>query len=189
MRSGEIDASPTNSPLVTVSGPATEEPEALARFYGPLVFKAAYRVLGDAALAQDAQQEVFLRLLLTPRAGVESWPAYLTAASVRIAIDMLRKQQRWWRVIPLWRAQAPTAAPSAEALGIRDERAEQLRAAIGRLPRQQARCFSMRYLEEMEIPDIARALQISENNTGVILHRARRRLEAQLRDRTMEDSQ
>lgn len=179
-----------SSPLdVCVSPPATADPEALARRYGPLVFKAAYRVLGDSALAEDAQQEVFLRLLQTPRERVESWPAYLTAASVRIAIDMLRKQQRWWRVLPQWRAQAPTAAPSAENIGIRDQRAEQLRTAIARLPKQQARCFGMRYLEGIEIADIARALRISQNNAGVILHRARRRLEAQLRELASEDSQ
>lgn len=166
---------------------AAGDTEALARVYGPLVFKAAYRVLGDAAQAEDAQQEVFLRLLQTPREHVDSWPAYLTAASVRIAIDMLRKRQRWWRVLPHWRALAPAAAPSAEHIGIRDQRAQQLRAAIARLPRRQARCFGMRYLEGMEIGDIARALEISENNAGVILHRARRRLEAQLRDTPSEE--
>ncbi|GGA68347.1 RNA polymerase subunit sigma-24 [Arenimonas soli] len=175
---------------VTVSQQeAADDPEVLARLYGPLVYKAAYRVLGDVTLAEDAQQEVFLRLLQAPRKGVESWPAYLTAASARVAIDMLRRQQRWWRVLPQWLAQAPTTTPSAEHMGIQDQQAEQLRSAIARLPKQQARCFGMRYLEGMEIGDIARALEISENNAGVILHRARRGLEAQLRETGTEELQ
>ncbi|MDQ3289132.1 MAG: sigma-70 family RNA polymerase sigma factor [Pseudomonadota bacterium] len=177
-------------PLESTMSPeaAASDAETLARLYGPLVFKAAYRVLGDASLAEDAQQEVFLRLLQTPRENVDSWPAYLGTASTRIAIDMLRRQQRWWRLLPQWRAQTPAAAPSAEHVGMHDQRASQLRAAIARLPRQQARCFAMRYLESMDIGDIARALDISENNAGVILHRARRRLESQLRETASEDS-
>lgn len=164
-----------------------DDAESLARLYGPLVYRAAYRVLGDTALAEDAQQEVFLRLLQKPREGVDSWPAYLGATATRIAIDMLRKQQRWWRVLPQWLAQAQTTESSAEHAGIREQRARQLRDAIGRLPGQQARCFAMRHLEGMELGAIARALDITENNAGVILHRARRRLEAQLREPSMED--
>ena len=171
----------------SMSMDAADSPETLARLYGPLVFRAAYRVLGDSTLAEDAQQEVFMRLLQTPRHGVEAWPAYLTAAATRTAIDMLRRQRRWWGVLPLWKVLAPTAAPSAECMGIRDQEAAQLRAAIAGLPKQQARCFAMRYLEGLEIADIALALGLSENNVGVILHRARRRLEARLGTAREED--
>jgi RNA polymerase sigma factor (sigma-70 family) len=163
-----------------------DEPAALARHYGPLVFRAAYRVLGDAALAEDVQQEVFLRLLERPPAGVVSWPAFLTAAAVRAAIDQRRRQQRWWRVLPMWRAGAPTEAPSAEQAGLDTEQARRLREALVALPRREAQCFGLRYLQGMEIADIAQALGLSANNINVILHRARRRLEARLGDATEE---
>ena len=74
---------------------ASDDPEALARQYGPLVFKAAYRVLGDASLAEDVQQEVFLRLIEAQPQAVKSWPAYLRASAARAAIDVLRRQRRW----------------------------------------------------------------------------------------------
>ncbi|MBP6750293.1 MAG: sigma-70 family RNA polymerase sigma factor [Xanthomonadaceae bacterium] len=163
-----------------------DAPEALAHQYGPLVFKAAYRVLGDAALAEDVQQDVFLRLLEAPPREVNSWPAYLSASAARGAIDVLRRQRRWWRVLPLWTAQEPTAAPSAEHENIASERGRQLRDALAALPRREAQCFGLRYLQGLDIGDIAQALAMSENNVNVTLHRARRRLEARLGDTATE---
>lgn len=162
------------------------DPATLAQLYGALVFKAAYRVLGDASLAEDVQQDVFLRLIESPRQRVESWPAYLTAASTRAAIDVLRRQQRWWRLLPLWRAQAPDSAASAEQAGLEAERARRLRAALARLSRREAQCFSLRYLQGLDIADIARALQLSENSVSVTLHRAKRRLEAHIEHASQE---
>jgi RNA polymerase sigma factor (sigma-70 family) len=164
----------------------SDAPEALAHQYGSLVFKAAYRVLGDAALAEDVQQDVFLRLLEAPPSEVNSWPAYLSASAVRGAIDVLRGQRRWWRVLPLWSAQEPTAAPSAEHDSIARQQAQQLRDALAALPRREAQCFGLRYLQGLDIGEIALALEMSDNNVNVTLHRARRRLEARLGDTAAE---
>jgi len=164
----------------------TDTPAALARHYGPLVFRAAFRVLGDAGLAEDVQQDVFLRLLEQPPRDVVSWPAFLTAAAVRRAIDRQRQQRRWWRLLPLWRAQAPESAVSSEEVGVADERARRLRTAMKDLSPREAQCFSLRYLEGMAVDDIARVLAITSNTTHVTLHRARRRLEAQLGDDVTE---
>lgn len=164
-----------------------ENTEALARQYGRKVFMAAYRVLGNAALAEDVQQDVFLRLLESRPPPVESWPAYLTTAAVRAAIDVLRRQRRWARVMALWGPQPDTSAESAECAGVEQERARRLRAALAALPRREAQCFGLRYLQGLEIPDIALALGLSANNVNVVLHRARRRLESDLRDATQEN--
>jgi RNA polymerase sigma factor (sigma-70 family) len=173
------------SSLVIEHAPS-EQAGTLARLYGPLVFKAAYRVLGDASQAEDVQQTVFLRLLETQPSKVDSWPAYLTASAVRGAIDLLRRQQRWWRILPLWDSQEPATEESPEHIGIEHERGKRLRKALAKLPRREAQCFSLRHLEGMEISEIAIATELSENNVHVTLHRARRRLEECLGDKTME---
>lgn len=169
--------------------PAPSELAELARHYGPLVFRSAYRVLGDVSLAEDVQQEVFLRIIESRREDVDSWPAYLATTSTRIAIDLLRRQQRWWRLLPQWKAQAPVEAASAEHAAVEAQRAQRLRVAMAGLSRREAQCFALRYLDGLDVGDIATALQLKENNVSVILHRARRRLAAQLGDTPEENQQ
>ena len=166
----------------TSATPGSCDVEALAREHGRLVLRAAYRILGDAAQAEDVQQEVFLRLIETDRKGVASWPAFLTASGTRLAIDVLRRRQRWWALLPQWRAQAEVTAESPETLGIETEQATHLRQALARLSRREAQCFALRYLEGLDLPEVAAELRLTENNVGVILHRARRRLQAILDD-------
>lgn len=167
----------------------TDAPAVLARHYGPLVFRAAFRVLGDAGLAEDVQQDVFLSLLERPPPDVVSWPAFLTAAAVRRAIDRQRQQRRWWRLLPLWRTTlAAESTVSTEEVSLADERARRLRAAMAELSPREAQCFSLRYLEGMAIDAIADVLAITRNTAQVTLHRARRRLETRLGDGIPEAS-
>lgn len=154
----------------------------LARLHGRLVFGAAYRVLGDAAQAEDVQQEVFLRLLEVRESDVRSWPAFLGAAATRLAIDHVRRQQRWRRLVPQWLLQAQQSEPGADAASLDAERATRLRHALARLKPREAECFALRFVQGMEIPAIAAALALTANHVSVLLHRATRALERQLRD-------
>ena len=127
------------------------------------------------------QQDVFLHLIEAPPREIESWPAFLTSAAVRRAIDILRRQKRWFRLSALWSTDEPQAE-SAEQVSVDQERAQRLRTELAKLPQREAQCFGMRYLQGLEIHDIALALDLSDNNVNVTLHRARKRLEARLGD-------
>ena len=155
----------------------SDAPDTLVRLYGPSVFKAAYRVLGDAAQAEDVAQDVFLRLIEARPAQVDSWPAYLVSAAVRGAIDILRRRQRWWRLSAYLPATKELSA-LPEQLGIERDHARLLRCALGKLPAREAQCFGLRYLQSFELGEIAHTLGLSENSVNVALHRARKRLEA-----------
>ncbi len=82
----------------------TENIAALARQYGPTVFRAAWRILGTRSAAEDVQQQLFLKLIESPPKAVQSWPAFLTASATRLAIDALRRQNRWRLLAPLWKS-------------------------------------------------------------------------------------
>ncbi|HET7842749.1 MAG TPA: sigma-70 family RNA polymerase sigma factor [Xanthomonadales bacterium] len=157
------------------------DPAELARRYGRLVFASAYRLLGDAAAAEDVQQDVFVRLLERTPAGVTSWPAYLRASAARAAIDRLRKLRRWRRLLPMLRALRDDAPP-ADAATLSAQRARALREAIALLPKREAECFVLRHLEGLDGRSVAAALDITENHVGVLLHRAVRRLTQSLAD-------
>ncbi len=155
---------------------ASDDVAALARQYGPTVFRAAWRILGSRAAAEDVQQQLFLRLIESPPRAVESWPAYLTASAVRMAIDSLRRQRRFKLLAPLWRTEEPEDSPAEDAE--RAEAARFLRTAIAKINPRDASCFVMRHLHGLAPAAIGSALGISENHVSVCVHRARKALEA-----------
>lgn len=155
---------------------AADDVASLARRYGPTVFRAAWRVLGSRAAAEDVQQQLFLKLIETRPRAVESWPAFLTASAVRLAIDQLRRQRRWSLLAPLWNADEPDDSPAEDAE--RAESARFLRSALSKLNRRDASCFVMRHVHGMTPAAIGRELGITENHVSVSVHRARKALEA-----------
>lgn len=176
--------SPHNhSPPVDQEVEMAPDIDQLAQAQGRAVFSAAYRVLGDAALAEDVQQGVFVRLLERPPARpVDHWPGYLCAMATRAAIDELRRRQRWQRFGERFGLGAASPEPLPPEVLDGARRARCLRRAIARLPRRQAECFALRFLESQSLDDIAQALSVSTNVVSVALHRAtktlRRHIEA-----------
>jgi RNA polymerase sigma-70 factor (ECF subfamily) len=159
-----------------VSAAEPEDVGALARTYGPTVFRAAWRVLGARAAAEDVQQQVFLRLIEDPPADVRSWPAFLTTAATRVAIDHLRRQRRWALLAPLWKSEDAADSPAEDA-----ERAEAgrfMRNALARMNPREASCLVLRHVQGLSTAEVAVTLGTSENNVSVITHRARKALEA-----------
>ena len=153
----------------------TEDVTALARQCGPTVFRAAWRILGNRAAAEDVQQQLFLRLIEAPPRAVQSWAAYLTASATRLAIDHLRRQHRWRLLAPLWSAGEPDDSPVEDAE--RAESARFMRRALARINSRDASCFVMRHFHDLAPAAIGAALGMSENHVSVAVHRARKALE------------
>jgi RNA polymerase sigma factor (sigma-70 family) len=159
----------------TVTSAADDDVAALARQYGPMVFRAAWRIVGTRAGAEDIQQQLFLRLLESPPRGVQSWPAWLTASATRLAIDHLRRHHRWRLLAPLWKSDDPEDSPADDAE--RAESARFMRAALAKLNPRDAACFVMRHFHDLVPGVIGAALGMTENHVSVAAHRARKALE------------
>ena len=159
----------------TVMTVETDDITTLARQYGPTVFRAAWRILGNRAAAEDVQQQLFLRLIESPPASVQSWPAYLTACATRLAIDTLRRLHRWRLLAPLWKTDEPDDSPAEDAE--RAEAARFMRQALVRLNPRDASCFVMRHFHDLAPAVIGAALGMTENHVSVAVHRARKALE------------
>src|SRR5215218_3764934 len=147
---------------------STERPpealENLFREHHGSVFRAAYRITGDASDAEDVLQTVFTRLLrreeqpdLSDSAG-----SYLHRAAVNAALDLIRARKR---------------SRTVDLDGVGEHLVDH--ADPGPEPRQ-AEIFTMRYFEGLGNLEISKELGATQTSIAVILHRARHRLQKEL---------
>ncbi|HLJ94072.1 MAG TPA: sigma-70 family RNA polymerase sigma factor [Gemmataceae bacterium] len=153
-----------------------EWPELLQE-HGPSAWRAAYRIVGNRADADDCLQEACLAAFAYSRRNqIQDWRGLLVHLATARAVDRLRSRRRHavghyadWETIP-----GRTRSPSERVEDA--ERADQLRAALARLAPTQAEVFCLHCLEEWSYDEIARHLSTSTDAVGVHLHRARKRL-------------
>ncbi len=162
----------------------TEAPwlEGLFTEHSERVYRAAYRVTGSAADAEDVLQTVFLRLLRQGynAATVDDAANYLYRAGVNASLDMLRSRKAASQV-PLEDAFPPGAEPSVPPVPVEQgQLRDKLRAAVARLHETAAAMFILRYYEGLENVEIARRFATTEGVVAVTLHRARARLQKDL---------
>jgi RNA polymerase sigma factor (sigma-70 family) len=145
---------------------------------GKLVWRTAYRLLGNRADADECFQEAFLAALeVSRREPVRDMGALLRHLAAARAVDRLRQRYRHgvnrsvadWEVLP-----GPSPLPSQGAEDA--ELTDPLRAALADLSPRQAEVFCLHHLEDWSYQEIAGHLAISVDSVGVLLHRARRRL-------------
>lgn len=193
----EMDIPSTHPPPMAATAPSALE--AVFRRHHEAVFRAAYRITGDAMDAEDVLQTVFTRLLRRearpelpePPALMESSQldpeaagSYLHRAAVNAAFDLLRARRRS-RSVRL--EEVSDLAHAAEDPGenpahrpLRRELRTRLREALTRLSPRSAEIFALRYFEGLGNHEIARTLGTSQTAVAVMLHRARHRLQKEL---------
>jgi RNA polymerase sigma-70 factor (ECF subfamily) len=142
------------------------------------------RLLGDGA-GEDAAHEVFLR-------GQRGFAGYDPALPFRgwilgiagnLCIDLLRRRSREQRLFDtgdLDPAELRHPGPSPLGQALASERREALLAAIDALPLAQRAPLVLRYFQDLDYAAIADILDITPNQVGVQLYRARRSLRDQL---------
>ena len=139
------------------------------------VFRAALRVTGNPADAEDVLQTVFLRAM----AGggeiedVALPAAYFRRAAVNAAVDVLRRRELRAESADDTRAQHVAVQPSLLLK-------ERLRRALAILDSDDASLFLLRHVEGLSIDELAGLFKMSRNNVSVRIHRIRLRLQAEM---------
>jgi RNA polymerase sigma-70 factor, ECF subfamily len=139
------------------------------------------RIAGGAALADDIVQESYVRLLVAPPMGEEHRKAYLYRTATNLVTDQWRAQSRhrkWWR---LWPRRQEAEAHSVELASDMQSLFRQI------APRERALLW-LAYVEGADHREIAAILQLKEKSVKVLLFRARRKMEAILKDHGFEGS-
>lgn len=151
----------------------------------PRLRSMARRVLGSAADAEDAVQEVWLRLVRSDPDGIRDLPAWLTTVTGRVCIDMLRAR-RTRREEPLAPGPGGPVAPETTAeddLMLADAVGHIVVVMLDRLSEAERATFVLHDVLDMSFDDIAQALGRSAAAVRQLASRARRRLQ----DRSWED--
>ena len=154
--------------------------------FGPLVWQTVFRLLRTHADALDCYQDVMLEAF--ERSGsnakpVENWPAYLKWLSVRRGLDRLRRAGRTSEQIDRGHDVADLAADCPPERPVElTELKERLRRELTSLPERQATAFWLRFIEQMSYEEISEQLNVDASAAGVLIHRARIRVQKALAD-------
>lgn len=145
------------------------------KFYGY-----SYKLLGDKDEARDVVQDLYLKLWAIKHtfSTINNIEAFATTIIRNLCIDRLKKI----KIVSLqsdnyreYRLNNENAYDDYYEEDVR-EKVELVRKALNKLPEIQQKVFIMRDFEEKEFEEIAIELDLTPENSRVILSRARKRL-------------
>lgn len=162
------------------SGPRAEREEALCALmqtYATSLVRLCYAWLGDAALAEDAVQETFLKAWkhLDCFRGDSTEKTWLTRIAVNTCKDMRRT--RWFRHLLDGGQEALSAVP-APSPAPRDDTVTR---AIAALPEKERQVVLLHYYQGLTLEESGRVLGIGLSAANSRLMRARGKLRSSLR--------
>ena len=160
---------------------------ALYQRYGALVYRTAFLLLGDAGLAEELTQDVFVRMYgslarYQPERGAFS--TWLHSITVRACLNARRR--RLWRWLSLDRAHAegielPSTALPLD-LALRGEEQRRIWRAVQQLPIKLRAAVVLRYYHDLSYEELAQALACPIGTVRSRLHAAHAKLRADLDD-------
>jgi RNA polymerase sigma-70 factor (ECF subfamily) len=151
----------------------------LVERYQGAVYNLAYRMLGDPNDAEDAAQEIFVRIYrqLGRYDPTRKFSTWTLAIATNYCIDQLRRRRM--QLVPLeniipW-ARSREVGPEGEA--ITQESRDEVQRLIKQLPEKYRAPLVLRYFDELSCAEIAEVLGMPEGTVKTQIHRARKALE------------
>lgn len=155
--------------------------EIIMRRYNQRLYRVARAILRDDAEAEDVMQDAYVRAYqhLDQFAGRAKFATWLTRIAVHEALARQRRRTRYQALEPASAQEGDpmdqfaslTASPEQQASN--SEVRTLLEQAVHGLPDSYRAVFMLRDVEQMSSADAAEALEITEDNVKVRLHRAR----------------
>ncbi|PYI55757.1 sigma-70 family RNA polymerase sigma factor [Paenibacillus flagellatus] len=179
-----------NAAEAGAAGPfGLDGPDDLARLmdeFGDRVMRIAFLYLKDVQKAEDAFQEVFLRVYRSRDRyrGVRSVATWIAAITVNVCKDM--RKSAWWRRMLLtpfdWTKPGATAAESVVDRIVAEETSRELLHHVMKLRDPYKDVVLLYYYEDLSTAEIGDILNVPEGTVRNRLHRARALLKPKLRD-------
>jgi RNA polymerase sigma-70 factor (ECF subfamily) len=144
----------------------------------PRLFAIAYRMLHNAAEAEEVVQDAWIRWQTTDRGIVRDATAFLVATTTRLAINVMQsaRRRRETNLTPT----VPEPADTHVDAGTGAERGEALRLAVllllEKLSTAERMAYVLREAFDYSYREIANVLGLEEANTRQLVTRARHRM-------------
>ena len=138
------------------------------------LFRLVKSILRDAEAAQDAVQELSMKLWEKRNKldEVENVSAFTMRAMRNLCLDTLRQRRDEDELVPEMEFVEPNPHQQTEQKDL----AARVRKMIDELPELQRTIIRMRDVEEMELSEIAYVTSLTENAVSVNLSRARQKI-------------
>jgi RNA polymerase sigma-70 factor (ECF subfamily) len=148
--------------------------------------------LGEPQAVEEVLQEIALQTVKRPATwnAVASRPGWLYRVAIRQCLLYRRRHGRQRRLIENYahsRVAKDDSAADPLAWLLADERLEQVRRAVSRLPARDAELLLLKYTHDMSYAQMAQRLGVTTSAVEARLHRARARLRQELLDTTSEN--
>ena len=149
------------------------------------VYNLCYRMLGDAAEAEDAAQETFMRAYRSIKHYDNSrpFPTWLMSIAAHYCIDQIRKRRM--ALVPIedmGNAEPPDEVPGPELSLSRSEEQRAVRGLLNQLSPIDRAAVVMYYWYDFSYEEIGNALSLTESAVKSRLHRARRDMAKMMMD-------
>ncbi len=135
----------------------------------PSLMRLARRILGDASLAEDVTQTLWLRIQrISDPAAIKDKRAYLYRLALNLTSDQMRSRKRGAALFDasVDDARMIDTAPTTETLIIHRQRLDMLAAAIDELPPRCREVFILRRVEGLTPAEVADRLGIAPNTVA-----------------------
>jgi RNA polymerase sigma-70 factor (ECF subfamily) len=185
-----LDATMSQVPAAGRVASELDDIDALVRTYRARLLRFVAFSIGDADLAESITQDCFLKAYngresFRGDCSVNTW---LTSIAMNLIRDQQRLQKfRFWRqaratAIDITDAASflPSHESSPENSILAKEKARQVQEALVHLSPNQRTVFLMRFIEEMDLSEIAAMTRMPINTVKTHLHRALKSVRAQV---------
>ena len=155
----------------------------LVEAHSERVFRIAWRILGDAARAEDATQETFLKVYesLDRFDGRARFTTWLHRVAVNAALDIRRREARFPVVDGDQAAPVVDEAPGPDRVTHFEDAGAAASAALERLSDAERTAFALRHFEGQSTDEIARAMDVAPGAAKHAVFRAVRKLREALK--------
>jgi RNA polymerase sigma factor (sigma-70 family) len=149
--------------------------------YSPVVYRLAYRWLGDREEASDLTQSVFLRLHLAFQDGIviENPKTWLYTVAANLCRDSVRRRIKLRRIIKFeWVNRPRWDKPNTDEPQLGKA---SIKVALARMP-ERDQLLLMLYQDDLAYEEMAAISGLKRTSVGKILSRAIKRLADELRN-------